>query len=243
MTTRTLLVLFTAITLTAFSAERCYAEHTASPAEGHETAVARTEATTGTAGVNFQKRHTRYVIQPSDKIELRFSFTPGFNQTVIVQPDGYITLLNIGDLRAAGRTLPELTDSIKTAYSTFLHDPIVSVNLKEFQKPYFVVGGQVGRPGKFFWRSDVTLTEAIAMAGGFTAGAKTSQVLFFRRVSNHWAKAKIIDVKAMIKARNLQEDPVLRPGDMLFVPKSTFSKFKHFIPTASTGLFVNPANY
>jgi polysaccharide export outer membrane protein len=82
--------------------------------------------------------------------------TPEFNQTVTVQPDGYITLRNVGDLRQQGHTLPELTESIKMAYSKILHDPVISVDPKDFEKPYFVVGGQVGKPGKFDWRGDVT---------------------------------------------------------------------------------------
>src|SRR6202022_2135039 len=92
------------------------------------------------------KRNLRYTIHPSDSLELTFMLTPEFNQTVTVQPDGYITLREVGDLQAAGRTLPELTESIKTAYSKILRDPVISVDPKDFEKPYYVVGGQVGKP-------------------------------------------------------------------------------------------------
>ena len=191
----------------------------------------------------FHKRNLRYTIHPSDTLELTFMLTPEFNQTVTVQPDGYITLRNVGDLLAAGHTLPELTESIKTAYSKILHDPVISVDPKDFEKPYFVVGGQVGKPGKIDWRGDVTLTEAIAMAGGFTDAAKHSQVLLFRRVSDQWTEAKIINTKKMLNSRNLQEDPVLQPGDMLFVPKNALSKIKPFLPTTAAGAYYNPATY
>ena len=100
--------------------------------------------------------------------------------------------------QAAGQTLPELTEAIKTAYSKILQDPVISVDPKDFEKPYFTVGGQVGKPGKFDWRSDVTLTQAIAIAGGFTDASKHSQVLLFRRVSDQWTEAKIINVKKML---------------------------------------------
>ena len=186
-------------------------------------------------------RDRRYIIRPSDSLELRFPLTPDFDQTVTVQPDGYITLRNAGDLHAAGETLPELTESIKKAYSTILHDPVISVDPKDFNKPYFVVGGQVGRPGKFDLRGDITLTEAVAMAGGFTDAAKHSQVLLFRRVSDQWTEAKIINTKKMFNSHNLQEDPVLQPGDMLFVPKNALSKIKPFLPTTTAGAYYNPA--
>jgi len=194
-------------------------------------------------GLSIHKRNLRYTIHPSDTLELTFMLTPEFNQTVTVQPDGYITLRNVGDLLAAGHTLPEVTESIKTAYSKILHDPEISVDPKDFEKPYFVVGGQVGKPGKLDWRGDVTLTQAIAMAGGFTDAAKHSQVLLFRRVSDQWTEAKIINTKKMLNSRNLQEDPELHPGDMLFVPKNALSKIKPFLPTTGAGAYYNPATY
>lgn len=186
------------------------------------------------------ERTWRYRINPSDTLDLTFTLTPEFNQTVTVAPDGYIILRGVGGLPAAGSTLPELTASIKAAYSKILREPVISIDLKEFEKPSFVVGGQVGKPGRFDWRGDVTLTEAIAMAGGFTDASKHSQVLLFRRVSEQWTEARIINVKKMLISRDLLEDPVLRPGDMLFVPKNSLSKIKPFLPTTSAGIYANP---
>ena len=195
-------------------------------------------ATADESGSSLHTRNWRYRINPSDTLELSFQLTPEFNQTVTVQPDGYITLRDVGDIQAAGRTLPELTDAIKAAYSKILHDPVISVDPKDFEKPYFVVGGQVGKPGKFDYRGDITLTEAIAIAGGFTDASKHSQVLLFRRVSDRWTEARIIDVKKMMASKNLEEDPELKPGDMLFVPKNALSKIKPFLPTSSVGTYV-----
>jgi polysaccharide export outer membrane protein len=192
------------------------------------------------AGPGVHKRNWRYRVNPSDTLELSFVLTPEFNQTVIVQPDGYITLHGVGDLPAAGQTLPELTESIKTAYSKILQNPEITVDPKDFERPYFTVGGQVGKPGKFDWRADVTLTQAIAIAGGFTDASKHSQVLLFRRVSDQWTEARIINVKKMMSSRDLQEDPELKPGDMLFVPKNALSKIKPFLPTTSAGIYANP---
>ena len=201
------------------------------------------QATSSQSGSGLHKRNERYRINPSDTLELTFALTPEFNQTVTVQPDGYITLHGVGDLVAAGQTLPELTESIKTAYSKILQDPEITVDPKDFEKPYFTVGGQVGKPGKFDWRADVTLTQAIAIAGGFTDASKHSQVLLFRRVSDQWTEARIINVKKMMSSRDLQEDPDLKPGDMLFVPKNALSKIKPFLPTTSAGVYASPPIY
>ena len=199
------------------------------------------QANPNETGNDLHKRNWRYRVNPSDILELTFALTPEFNQTVIVQPDGYISLRGVGDVSAAGQTLPELTESLKAAYSKILQDPEIAIDPKEFEKPFFTVGGQVGKPGKFDWYGDITLTQAIAIAGGFTEASKHSQVLLFRRVSDQWTEARIINVKKMMSARNLQEDPELKPGDMLFVPKNALSKIKPFLPTTSVGTFVNPA--
>jgi len=192
-------------------------------------------------GAQFQSRTTRYRIAPGDSFDLNFELSPEFNQTgVAVQPDGFVTLRGVGDVRVQGQTVPELTQTLRTAYGKILNDPVISVILKDFEKPYFVADGQLGKPGKYDLRGDVTLTQAIAIAGGFTDASRHSQVLLFRRVSDQWMEAKIINVKQMEKAGNLTEDPLLHPGDMLFVPKNTMSKIAKFFPSASMGTFFQP---
>jgi polysaccharide export outer membrane protein len=186
---------------------------------------------------SFQQRYPRYKLAVGDQFDVSFELSPEFNQTVTVQPDGYITLRGAGDVHVEGQTVPELTETLRRAYSKILHDPLISVILRDFEKPYFIADGQIGKPGKYELRGDTTLTEAIAIAGGFQDSAKHSQVLLFRRVDNDWVSAKIINVKEMEKKGNLHEDPYLHPGDMVFVPKNRYSKIKPFLPSASMGTF------
>jgi len=187
-----------------------------------------------------QKRGWRYQLRPGDVLDINFPFTPEFNQSASVQPDGYITLRGVGDLHVEGLTKPEVTKTLLSAFGKFLHDPVIVVELKDFEKPYFIAGGELSRPGKYELRGDTTVTQAVAMAGGFRDTAKHSQVVLFRKVSNDWAEAKIINVKKMMHDGKLAEDIHLQPGDMLFVPKSAFSKFKPFIPVPGIGAYFNP---
>jgi polysaccharide biosynthesis/export protein len=190
-----------------------------------------------------QRRNPRYQLCKGDTFDLGFPFTPEFNQTVTVHPDGFITLTGLGDLYVAGKTIPELRELLRTAYSKILHDPVINVVLKDFEKPYFIAGGQVARPGKYDLRDDTTLTEAIAIAGGFTENSKHSQVLLFRRVSNDWAEAKILNVKKMFHAGNLTEDVHLQPGDMFFVPQNNISKIRKYIPYTAVNAGVDPTHF
>jgi polysaccharide export outer membrane protein len=189
---------------------------------------------------SFPQRHARYKLQRGDAFDISFELNPEFNQTAIVQPDGYITLRGIGDLMVADQTIPELTATLRSAYGKILNEPLISVILKDFEKAYFIADGQVARPGKYEMRGDTTLTQAIAMAGGFTDTSKHSQVLLFRKASEGWYAAKIINVKKMESAGNLHEDPQLHAGDMLFVPKNRYSKIKPFLPSSSMGAFLKP---
>ena len=183
------------------------------------------------------RRNSRYRISSEDVLDLQFQSTPEFNQTVTVQPDGYITLKEIGDVQVEGDTLPELRRAVHSAYRKILAEPVISVDLKDFQRPYFMVLGQVGKPGKYDLRAVTTVSEAVAMAGGFTPQAKHSQVLLFRRVNDKWTSVTKIDLKHMLNSRNLIEDSSLRPGDMVYVPQNTISKVKAWVPTPTVGTY------
>jgi polysaccharide export outer membrane protein len=188
-----------------------------------------------------QHRNQRYQLHSADVLELDFPFTPEFNQTVTVQPDGYITLRGVESIRVEGQTLPEVTRSLGSTYAKILHDPVINVQLKDFEKPFFIVGGEVGHPGKFDLRGATTATEAVAIAGGLRDSAKHSEVVLFHRVPDGWIQVKKLNMKKMLKEANLNEDAELQPGDFLYVPKNTMSKIGKFIPTSSLGLYANPA--
>jgi polysaccharide export outer membrane protein len=116
------------------------------------------------------------------------------------------------------------------------------VSLKEFEKPYFMVSGQVARAGKYDLTSDTTVTQGLAIAGGFTKDAKHSNVVLFRRSGDGSVEVKKIDVKHMLSSANLTEDVSLRPGDMLYVPKNSISKIQGFLPSANTGVQMTPVH-
>lgn len=188
----------------------------------------------------FGERYPRYQVRPGDILALDFRFQPEYNQTITVQPDGFMSLKDLGDIQVNGRTVPDITAEITTKYAGILKDPLLTTTLKDFEHPSFVVGGEVNRPGKFEMRGDVTLTEALQLAGGMNDRSKHSQVLLFRRVSSEWTSVKKLDVKHMMATANLQEDIHLQPGDMLFVPQNRMSKIKNLIPSSSVGASFRP---
>ena len=192
-----------------------------------------TSAPPGAAVPGFQERHPRYRLRKGDSFELDFAMTPDFNQTITVQPDGFITLKAVGSVFVEGQNVPELTETLKTAYAKVLHDPVIAISLKDFEKPYFIAAGQVNRPGKYDLRSDLTVTEAVAIAGGFDEKSKHSQVVLFHPMPGGGFQAKLINVKKLLADRDLSEDVQLQPGDMLYVPQNTLSKIRPYLPNSS----------
>jgi polysaccharide biosynthesis/export protein len=203
-------------------------------------AIAKPDATAA-AIPGLQERNPRYRLRKSDSFDVDFAFSPELNQTVAVQPDGFATLKEVGSIFVEGQTVPELTQTVKDAYAKILHDPVIAIALRDFEKPYFIAAGQVAKPGKYDLRSPLTVTEAVAIAGGFNDSAKHSQVVLFHPTPDGVFEAKLLNVKQMLASRNLSEDIYLQPGDMLYVPQSAISKIRRYIPNSSVGAYYNPA--
>jgi len=182
----------------------------------------------------------RYRLQPGDVVEVQFRYSPEFNQTVTVQPDGYVTLEIAGDLKIAGFTIDQTREAILRQARTRLQDPVATVLLKEFQRPYFVVSGEVSQPGKIEMRERVTALQAIMLAGGMKETAKSSQVVVFRAINSDIAEVKLLNLKSIKKTSDLENDLTLQAGDMVYVPRDKLSKVERFMKIASVMAFMAP---
>jgi polysaccharide export outer membrane protein len=189
------------------------------------------------------ERHPLYRLSKSDTMDVNFTFSPDFNQTLTVQPDGFVALKGAGTLLAEGLTVLQMQQAVANAYRRFLHEPEVTVTLKDFDKPFFLASGEVARPGKYELRGDLTVNEAVAIAGGFTQQARHSQVVLFRRISANVAESHVIDLKKMLGSRDLREDLHLQPGDFIFVPQNRVSKIRKYVPTNSMSWYMNPLQF
>jgi polysaccharide export outer membrane protein len=180
-----------------------------------------------------------YRIQPSDTVVIRYRYTPEYDATVTVRPDGFITLPIVGEVKISGLTVREAHNRVVEQAGQRLREPEITLEIKDFQKPRFVVGGEVGAPGQFELRGRISVLEAIAMAGGFKSSAKHSQVVLFRRYDEERAVTRVINAKELARADRSAEDPDLRPGDFLFVPQNRISKMERFVTFSAIGLLFN----
>jgi polysaccharide biosynthesis/export protein len=190
-------------------------------------------AQTGT----FAERDTHYKLQPEDKIEVQYRYTPEYNGMVALQPDGYVSLPLIGEVKLAGKTLEQARASIVAQAGERLADPEVTVLLKEYVKPYFVVAGEVAHPGRFDMHGDVSLVEALAVSGGLKDSAKRTQVILVHKANREMAEVKLLDLRKLMGAANIREDITIRTGDMIVVPRNFISRIDPYIRLAETSLY------
>jgi polysaccharide export outer membrane protein len=188
-----------------------------------------------------QHRNPRYKVTRDDILSITFPLIPEMNQRVTIQPDGYITLQTVGGVYVQDMTVPEVIVAVKKAYVGVLHDPIIDIDLADFQRPYFMVNGQVGKPGQYDLRHDTTVSEAISIAGGFLPTAKT-QVFVYHRVNSGWMEVKQLKLKDLLNGKNANEDIQMQPGDMVFVPEKFIAKFKKYVPYTGS-VSANPASF
>jgi polysaccharide biosynthesis/export protein len=165
---------------------------------------------------------SRYRLQQGDSFEVNFPFVGSFNQTVTVQRDGYVNLRIVGDVHVIGMSVPEVAEMLRGRYAGILRDPVLTVELRDFEKPYFVAAGELERPGKYDLRGETTLMQAIAIAGGFKAKAKQTNVAVFRRSADSSKAVQVqqINAKRVLEGRQIVHDVALEPGDLVFVSKS-----------------------
>ncbi len=184
----------------------------------------------------FADREARYRLQPEDKIEVQYRYTPEYNALVSIQPDGFVSLPFTGDVKVMGLTLEAAGAAIARKAGERLSAPEVSVLLREYVKPYFVVAGEVAHPGRFDLRGSVSVVEAIAQSGGFKESSKHSQVVLVHKVDPEHAEVKLLNLNRLMSAGGIREDLELRSGDMLIVPKTLISKVDPYIRLTTSSL-------
>jgi polysaccharide export outer membrane protein len=136
---------------------------------------------------------------------------------VLVRPDGYISFPLVGNLRVAGKSVPEITDEIAANLEKFIPDPVVNVTVRALNGNMVYVLGKVARPGVFSMSSQVDVAQALAMAGGMSPYAAANKVRILRRKGDSQIAIPFAygDIE---KGENLEQNILLQAGDVVVVP-------------------------
>lgn len=180
---------------------------------------------------------TPYQLRPGDSFLLAYRITPEFNQEVTLGPDGHANLYIVGDLQLSGLTLQQAHDLILQKEVGRLNQPELSIIMKDFDKPFVVVSGEVVQPGRILVRQRLTALQAVMLAGGFKETALDSQVLVYRRLGQgDIAEVHEVNLHRLRKKIQLQNDIMLQPGDMLMVPVNKVEHVQRYVRLNPVGL-------
>jgi protein involved in polysaccharide export with SLBB domain len=168
-----------------------------------------------------------YVLQRGDEITVKVFNNNDLLDTVVVRPDGKITVLLLDDVQAAGLSAAELDAQLTEGYSKFFREPQVSVIVRSFSNLRVYVGGEVGQPGPVSLKGDVTALEAILQVGGFRPTARMDSVILLRNDGKDRPMAQKLNFKELLSKGGT--DIALQPFDVLYVPVSRIATVDRFI--------------
>jgi polysaccharide export outer membrane protein len=158
-----------------------------------------------------------YVIGIEDVLEISVWKNPDVSKTVMVRPDGMISLPLVGDLKAAGRTPAQLRDALNEALSEYQETVVTSVIVQEVNSYRIFILGEVMSPGTYTMTRRMSLIQAIALAGGFNPFASRKIVLVRENGSSMAEKIEISFDDIVDADSRRDKNLILKPGDTVFV--------------------------
>lgn len=159
----------------------------------------------------------RYEVQPSDLLQISVWREPELTQQVLVRPDGAFSFPLAGDISAVGKSVEELRRELVERLSRFIPDLVVTVAVLEIRGNKIYVIGQVNQPGEFIVNPRVDVMQALSLAGGTTAFASPSEIFVLRRDDDQQQRLPF-NFDAVLRGRNLEQNVLLRTGDVVVVP-------------------------
>jgi polysaccharide export outer membrane protein len=159
----------------------------------------------------------RYEVQPSDILQVSVWREPELTQQVVVRPDGGFSFPLVGEVNAVGKTVEELRREIAEQLGGFIPDVVVTVAVLEIRGNKIYVIGQVNQPGEFIVNPRVDVMQALSLAGGTTAFASPNAIFVLRR-DNAQQRRLPFNFDAVLRGRDLEQNILLRSGDVVVVP-------------------------
>ena len=158
---------------------------------------------------------------PGDVFDIRVYNEKGLSSTFRVASDGTIDFPLLGTVKVNGLTPTEVVSLIEEGLKEgqFLKKPQVSIFVKEYTSKKISVFGQVKRPGTFPYQDDMSVVEAVSLAGGFTSMARENDTTVIRVVDGKKKRFKVA-VKEIGQGKSANF--FLRSGDIVFVPERIF---------------------
>ena len=158
-----------------------------------------------------------YLVNAGDTLEISVWREPDLQREVLVRPDGGISFPLAGDLPAEGKTVSEIRAELERSLSRYIPDLVLTVTVTEVAGNRIFVIGQVNEPGSFVMNPDLDVMQALSLAGGTTPFASLKDIRILRRQGTA-RSAMSFDFTEVSRGRSLEQNIVLRSGDVVVVP-------------------------
>ena len=177
----------------------------------------------------FKQVVENYYLQPGDNLDIKCFYNPELNENVTIRPDGKISLQLLDEIQAAGLTPAQLDKLLTENYSTHLKQAMVTVIVREFGGQRIYVGGEVYAPQVLEVQGRINALQAIFDAGGLKDDAKLSSVMIVSKGPDNQPVARKVNLQKALQGELPEEDYLLRPYDMVYVPQTSLAKSSRFI--------------
>jgi len=171
------------------------------------------------------ERDQNYRLAPNDLLDFRVFQEPELDAVVRVSGDGTASFALIGPVQIGGRSIDESLELIKARYRDgYLKNPQVSLTVRSYAKKLFTILGQVQKPGSYDMQgtNQITLLQAIGMAGGYTRIADPSNVTV-KRMEGSSGRDQVLKMNAKRMARGEDKTTFyIQPGDVISIGESLF---------------------
>lgn len=163
----------------------------------------------------------KYRVQVGDLLYVRLYLNPELNEEVVVRPDGMISTAVAEDIVAYNREPAEISAQLRQRYRQILMDPQITVIVRSFAPNRVYVAGEVTSPGEFITVGpNLTVSQAIARAGGVKLGAARSRVFILRRGQGDKPEALAVNYEDVISGKEPAGDIRLAQYDVVYVPRT-----------------------
>ena len=163
-----------------------------------------------------------FLLGPEDVLEVTVWRNQDLSRTVVVRPDGKISLPLIGDVQASGLSAAQVAAKIAARLTEFKENPNVSVSIKEVNSYFIYVLGEVLKPGKYPIKSYATVLQGVSLAGGFTPYASKNKMQVIRTLTNGDGNENQLRIPVpyneLISGKGQIENFILKSGDTIVVP-------------------------
>lgn len=182
----------------------------------------------------------QYTLYPGDQVDIVVSSAPELSRTLTVGPDGRIVMPMVQPVMAAGRSFTQLQQALTSQLAAQLRDPRVAVTPRAYAPAQIFVGGDVATQGTYALPGPIGVLEAIMMAGGFSATARSSKVAVLRRAPNGGMMMRTLNMPRGMKNITRYNDVLqLRRGDIIYVPRTHLGEIANFMRTFRDALPVD----